>query len=260
MNGNPGHDDDPVVVVATARRDAVRWAAGYAHRRGSPLLVLHLSPLVVDLLEELREHHPGLRMDHRFVADALGDALVTESEHAHAIVVDDSGEEVFDGESVVTALSALARCPVVSVPPGTKWQEQPAPVVVGVHHLKRTPQKLEFAFVEAHRLGTGVRLVHCASPRRPVDLDGLLAELAARYPDVPVHSEVLATPAPGALAWHAHFGAMVVVGSRRGGAVRGSLFRSIKRAVLRHGGSPVVVIGRQVRRSAAVSELGSARS
>ncbi|HEX6345902.1 universal stress protein [Umezawaea sp.] len=260
MIRHPGHDDDPVVVVATARRDAVRWAAGYAHRRGSPLFVLHLSPLAADLLDELRGRHPGLRVDHRFVADALGDALVTESEHAHAIVVDDSGEENFDGESVVTALSAIAGCPVVSVPPGARWQEQPAPVVVGVHHRERTPQKLEFAFAEAQRLGTGVRLVRCTSPRRPADLDELLAELAARHPDVPVHSEVLAASAPRALAWHAHFGAMVVVGSRRGGIVRGALFRSIKRAVLRHGGSPVVVIGRQARRSAAVSELGSARS
>lgn len=92
MNGNPGQDD-PVVVVATARRDAAWWAAGYAHRRGSPLLVLHLSPLATDLLDELRGRHPGLRVDHRFVADALGDALVTESVRAHAIVVDDSGEE-----------------------------------------------------------------------------------------------------------------------------------------------------------------------
>jgi hypothetical protein len=259
MTSDPGHDD-PVVVVATARRDAVRWAAGYAHRRGSPLLVLHLSPLAADLLDDLRGRHPGLRADHRFVADALGDALVTESEHAHAIVVDDAGEEVFDGESVVTALSALAGCPVVSVPPGATWQEQPSPVIVGVHHLERTPQKLEFSFAEAQRLGTGVRLVRCASPRRSVALLELLAELAARYPDVPVHSEVLAAPAPSALAWHAHFGAMVVVGSRSGGTVRGALFRSIKRAVLRHGGSPVVVIGKRVRRSAAVPELGSARS
>ena len=263
MNGHPGQDL-PVVVVATPRPDAVRWAAGYAHRRGSPLLVLHLSPRIDALLDELGARYPGLPVDHRHVADAVGDTLVSESEHAHTIVLADVGEEVFDGESVVTALSALARCPVVSVPPGARWQDQVAPVVVGVHRLERTRQKLEFSFAEAHRLGTGVRLVRCIPPRRPVDatddLDELLGRLAERYPDVPVHSEVLGTPASGALAWHAHFGAMVVVGSRRGGAVRGVLFRSIRRAVLRHGGSPVVVIGKQARRTAAVSELGSARS
>jgi hypothetical protein len=260
MNGRT----QPVLVVAQRGPDAVRWAAGYAHRRGSPLLVLHLTPGIDALLDDLRARYPALPVAHRRVTGAIGDTLVSESEHAHAIVLADSGEEVFDGESVVTALSALARCPVVSVPPGASWHDQVAPVVVGVHRLERTPRKLEFAFAEAHRLGTGVRLVRCVPPRRPVvvvdELDELLCELAGRYPDVPVHSEVLGTAAAGALAWHAHFGAMVVVGSRRGGAVRGALFRSIKRAVLRHGGSPVVVIGKQARRSAAVSELGSARS
>ncbi|MEO6090270.1 MAG: universal stress protein [Umezawaea sp.] len=260
MNGRA----EPVLVVASQGPDAVRWAAGYAHRRGSPLLVLHVAPRVDALLDDLRDRYPDLPVDHRHVADAIGDTLVSESEHAHTIVLADSGDEVFDGESVVTALSTLAQCPVISVPPGSRWQGEVAPVVVGVHRLERTPQKLEFAFAEAHRLGTGVRLVRCAPPRRPVnatdDLDELLGGLAEHYPDVPVHSEVLGTPAAGAMVWHAHFAAMVVVGSRRGGAVRGSLFRSVKRAVLRHGGSPVVVIGKQARRSAPASELGSARS
>ncbi|MCS7483683.1 hypothetical protein ACFFQW_46690 [Umezawaea endophytica] len=261
MNDRSGHEE-PVVVMITPRQDAVRWAAAYAHRRGSSLRVLHVSPRVPSLVEELRASFPGLPIEHRLVAEAIGDALVDESEHAHAIVVADSGELVFEGESVVTALSALARCPVISVPPGAVWHDSAAPVIVGAHHLERTPQKLEFAFAEADRLGTGVRLVRCTTPRRATDdLDEVLGALVERYPDVPVHSEVLGASASSALAWHSHFGSMVVLGSRRGGPVRGALSRSISRAVLRHGSSPVVVIGRHARRtSPVVTELGSARS
>ncbi|HWO68548.1 MAG TPA: universal stress protein [Umezawaea sp.] len=264
MNDRSGHEA-PVVVMVTPKHDAVRWAAAYADRRGSPLRILHVSPRVSTLVDELRASYPGLPIDHRLVVEAIGDALIAESEHAHSIVLADSGEEVLDGESVVTAVSSLARCPVISVPPDAVWQDSAAPVIVGTHHLERTPRKLEFAFAEADRLGTGVRLVRCTTSRRAADttddLDEVLAALTARYPDVPVHSEVLGTSASSAMAWHAHFGSMVVLGSRRGGAVRGALFRSISRAVLRHGSSPVVVIGRQaLRTSPVVSELGSARS
>jgi nucleotide-binding universal stress UspA family protein len=263
MNDRSGHDE-PVVVVVTPQRDAVRWAAAYADRRGSPLRVLHVSPHISSLVDELRASFPDLLVEHRMLTAAIGDALVAESEHAHSIVIADSGEELLVGESVVTALSALARCPVVSVPPDAVWHDSAAPVIVGANHFERTPQKLEFAFAEADRLRTGVRLVRC-TPRRAADttddLDDMLDALIARYPDVPVLSEVLGTSASSALAWHSHFGSMVVLGSRRGGTARGTLLRSIRRAVLRHGSSPVVVIGRLARRtSPVVSELGNARS
>ncbi|MCS7476886.1 universal stress protein [Umezawaea endophytica] len=249
---------EPVVVMATPHPDAIRWAAAYADRRGSSLRVLHVAPRVPAVVDELRAAFPGLLVEHRLMAEAIGDALLTESEHAHSIVVADAG----DGDSVVTALSALARCPVISVPPNAVWHDSAAPVVVGVHHPERTARKLEFAFTEAEKLGTGVRLVRCEPSRRPADdLDEVLTAFTALHPDVPVHTEVLGTSAWSALAWHAHFGSMVVLGSRRGGAVRGALVRSITRAVLRQRSSPVVVIGRRARRTSPVSpELGSAKS
>ena len=257
MNGT----DEPVVVLAEPRREVVRWAAEYAGLLGSPLRVLHTAPVVSGLLDELRGQHPGPAVDHRHVADALDDALVAESEHAHAIVLADSGEEVVDERSVATALSTRSRCPVVSVPPGATWRDRVGPVVVGAHHPERTPRKLEFALAEAARLGTGVRVVRCGRSRRPADdLDALLGALGERYPDVPVHAEVLDTSPSNALAWHAHFGSMVVVGSRRGGALRGALVRSLGREVLRRGPSPVVVIGERCRASIALPELRDARS
>ncbi|WNV88652.1 universal stress protein [Umezawaea sp. Da 62-37] len=219
---------------------------------------MHLQPDITAVTDQVRSRFPDLAVRQRYARDRVGDLLVAESEHAHLIAVADEGAVVFEGESVITALSALARCPVVSVPPGAAWTDPAAPVIVGVHASARSREKLEFSFAEADRLGTGARLVRCAS-RGPAD--DLLREVSARYPDVPVHSEVLGTPAASAVAWHAHFGSMVVLGSRRGGAVRGALVRSISRAVLRHASSPVVVIGPSCRRfSPAVSDLDNARS
>ena len=263
MNGNSS--DEPVLVVVTPRLEAVWWAADYAHRRGSPLLLVHLARDITAVTEQLRTRFPKLPVRQRYAEDRVGDLLVAESEYAHLLVIADEGTEVFEGESVVTALSTLARCPVVSVPPGALWGDPAAPVIVGVHDHDRSVEKLAFSFAEAERLGTGVRLVRCAPRRRsrgPADeLTDLLREVSARFPDVPVHSEVLGAPALSALPWHAHFGSMVVLGSRRGGAFRGSLFRSISRAVLRHASSPVVVIGPRCRRfSPVASDLDNARS
>ena len=99
MNDRSGHEA-PVVVMVTPKHDAVRWAAAYADRRGSPLRILHVSPRVSTLVDELRASYPGLPIDHRLVVEAIGDALIAESQHAHSIVLADSGEEVLDGESV----------------------------------------------------------------------------------------------------------------------------------------------------------------
>ncbi|MET1074650.1 MAG: hypothetical protein ABWY11_18530 [Umezawaea sp.] len=249
-------NDRPVLAVVTPRLDAVRWAADYASRRGSPLLLVHLSPDITAVTDQVRSWFPDLAVRRRFAGDRGGHLLLAESEYAHVIAVDEDGTEVFEGESVVTALSALARCPVVSVPPGAVWTDPAAPVVVGVHDRGRSLEKLAFSFAEAERLGTGVRLVRCASGGPDP-----LREVSARVPDVPVQSEVLDTSAVSTVAWHAHFGSMVVLGSRRGGSLRGALSRSISRAVLRRASSPVVVIGPMCRRfSPAVSDLDNARS
>jgi nucleotide-binding universal stress UspA family protein len=114
-------------------------------------------------------------------------------------------------------------------------------VVVGVNGGKESRAALAFAFAEADRLGTGVRVVRC-TPRRywARDTEGvrrLIDELSVRHPDVPVQSEELLGSPVRALVWHAGFGSVLVLGSH------GSRIRSVARAVLRRASCPVVVIG-----------------
>lgn len=245
--------DKPVLVAVTpepASLDAIWWAANYARKRGSPLLFAHVALNVSSIVDRVRTRFPDVVVKQRFATGSMVDALVSESDEAHLIVIADECREVLPGRSAVAELGELARCPVVGIPSGVVWYEPIRPVVVGVHDRARSLEKVEFAFAEADRLGTGVRVVRCSTRRSPGGstaqanaLRHLIDKLTARYPDVPAQTEAIEGSPSRALAWHARFGSMTVLGSPRGGRVRGALFRSVSRDLRRRATSAVVVIG-----------------
>lgn len=242
MSGRPAHDTPVMVTVSpkSASLDAVWWAADYARHRKLPLRIAPTSPGISSIVDLVRVRFPDVVVRTMSTTKPLVDALVDESRHAHLIVVGHQPRN----NALVTALSARSRCPVVALPRGAEWSEPVRPVVVGVHGGERSPAVLAFAFTEADRLGTGIRVVRCAS--RPVTggaVADAIARVSAGHPDVPVQVEESNCSPARALAWHAHFGSMVVVGSRGRGRVLGALFGSVSRGVLHHASGPVVVIG-----------------
>lgn len=263
MTGQPAHDTPVIVTVQpnSASLDAVWWTADYARHRGLPLRIVSTSLDSSSIVDLVRIRFPDLVVRNMSTTKPLVDALVDESQHAHLIVVDHQPRN----NALVTALSARARCPVLALPRGAEWNEPVRPVVVGVHGGERSPAVLAFAFAEAERLGTGVRVVRCApGPVTGCTVTEAIAGVAAGHPDVPLRVEGSNCAPVHALAWHAHFGSMVVVGSRGKGRVLGALFGSISRGVLHQASGPVVVIGPYAiaayQAHQAVSDLDTARS
>jgi nucleotide-binding universal stress UspA family protein len=232
----PNTRDKPLVVQVSPEAgslDAVWWAADYASRRGSPLLLVHTSPDILSIVEQVRRRYPEVALHQEFATGSAVDILVAESATAHLVVVGRRPRRVF-AKATATELSARARCPVVAVPPGLRWYDPELPVVVGVHNGDSAPDLLAVAFTEAEALGTGVTVVRCGP--RSDDVERSISAAATRHPGVPLHTEMIGGSPARALAWHAHFGSMVVVGSHGAGP-------SVSRAVMRRTSIPVVVVG-----------------
>ncbi|MCP2168439.1 universal stress protein [Goodfellowiella coeruleoviolacea] len=276
---NQSASPKPVVVsvsAASVSRDAVWWAASYAHRHET---ALHLVPTAggvgEDVGERVRERFPDLVVTRHQARRTVVEALAAQSEGARLVVVGHHRQGPLAArrdQSVTAALSALARCPVVAVPPGAGGRSTRRPVVVGVSGdalsgsalsgsalsgsalsgsalsgEARTAEVLTLAFAEADRLGAEVRVVCCALRRRSGDglaataaIHHLVATVAACYPGVPVRTQLPDCSPASALAWHARFGSLMVVNAGASG-LRG--LGAVRRALLRQPLAPVMVIG-----------------
>jgi len=164
--------------------------------------------------------------------------------------------------SITNGVAARAEAPVAAVP--DDWQERAQHadvVVVGVEDAVSSAWVAEWAFEEARRLGSLVRLVRAwffsavfdadvfageagliqsASVREEVQRD--FADLIKRFPDV--SCEVVAvhgTPAD-VLVGQSHGARRVVMGRHDPVAPFGSHLGPVTRAVLNHASCPVVVL------------------
>ena len=136
-----------------------------------------------------------------------------------------------------------------------------APVVVGVDFSTDSRAAIEAAAQEARQLRAPLRLVH-ATPYPVVyataaiatwDMDTVLrdaqqelatfsAEVAARYPGLPVTQTVVAGGASAVLLDQSRFASLVVVGTRGHGGFTGLRAGSVSTQVATHAAIPVLVV------------------
>ncbi|MFD8496100.1 universal stress protein [Amycolatopsis sp. NPDC059657] len=287
----------PIVVGAdgsVAATCALRWAAAEAAASGRALRIVHVVDLEVTVypryqpahydlreMELMRGHRllrearevvretaseviPELRLDQGKVAEALRE----ESRAASLLVLGGRQPRPLDRiavGSVVVALAAHARCPVVvvRVPDAEDLPPTEGPVVVGVDHPPSSEEALEIAFEEAARRGARLIAVHSWDDHEinwPLDQhdvetheDDLLAQRLAfwqvKYPDVAVERRIARGRPADRLLDLADQAQLIVVGSRGRGGLKGLLLGSTSQTVLSHALCPVLVArsGEKVR-------------
>lgn len=194
--------------------------------------------------------------------------LVNASTNASLIVVGSRGLGGAAGlllGSVSAHVATHGRCPTVVV--HGDGRPSNGPIVVGVDGSATADAALPFAILQASRRRLSVVAVHAVTPPpAPPSLGEALATLAkaahttaetreaagqmldrvlapwrAAFPGVDIHTQVLTASAAEALLEAAGEAALIVVGSRGHGALRGLLLGSTSRTVLHDAPCPVVV-------------------
>ncbi|MFC0541858.1 universal stress protein [Kutzneria chonburiensis] len=239
----------------------ITWAAEYAGRLAAPLRVVLADggslTALYNAVATVRGRHPHLSLSAMTAEDGLADALLERTADAHVTVVDRHVATA----GIAAAVAAEATCPVAAVSPGVCWAAQNRPVLVGADGTEHSEQALRWAFAEADRLGTGVRVVYSqprgAGTERRNSVFDLLSLFAGRYPSMEVQLHTLTCAPAKALAWHAQFASMVVIGHREHG-LGGRIYRKL----LRDATCPVVLAGPDTALDAApaTSTLDIARS
>ena len=273
-------------------RAAAEWAADEAELRGLPLTVVHVWEPAPDPLaqapllgaetqqhwserfpreagEGLRLRHPGVDVTVQRVTGSPPDALVDASKDAELLVLGSRGLSGVGGflvGSVGLSVVARAELPVVLVRAEDKTGSASAaphrPVVLGLDAEGPADAVIEFAFAEAARRGTALRVVYGWNfpPYYAYGLAldaGLNAELfreetdsltealrpwRQKHPDI----EVVPEPRPGSAADHlvdaSREASLVVIGRRIRHGALGAHIGPVAHGVLHHSTAPVAVV------------------
>ncbi|WP_416956159.1 universal stress protein [Streptomyces sp. Agncl-13] len=283
-------------------RAAAEWAAHEAELRGLPLKVVHVWEPVPDPLaqaplmgaetqqhwseripreagEGLRQRHPGVDVTVEQVTGTPSDALVDAAKDAELLVLGSRGLSGVGGflvGSVGLSVVAHAELPVVLVRAGeeaaAEHQLDPAgspsaatayrPVVLGIDAGAPADAVIEFAFAEAARRDTGLRVVYGWSlppyyayglamdaglseelSREETDsLTDALRPWRQKHPDI----EVALEPRVGSAADHlvdaSREASLVVIGRRIRHNALGAHIGPVAHGVLHHATAPVAVV------------------
>lgn len=265
-----------VLVAVDGMTDlaAVRVAAGFAHRRGVPLTVVHVveasllprtygaDPLPA-AVEDARAAHPLVDVRPLARTGPVTAVLAELAEDHDLVVLGSRGHGALRDAALGShglSLAARARCPVVVVRPGAGRLRPSAPVVVAVDGRASDEAALGFAFAEAacrsasliavrgvDRLRPAGRLVLAAlAPASvPDPEEEVCAELApwsARYPQVRVQVEIGHGRPAASILDTARGAALLVIGSHGRGARAGLALGSVSQAVLHHVHSPIALV------------------
>jgi|GEM_PF-351430 len=224
---------------------------------------------VRELRDQVREHHPDLEVDARVVHGATVAPLLALTDDARLLVVGARTDDDRHGLGVVSRqLVGVARCPVLvarTAEPGPGL-----PVVVGVDGSAASLAAAHVAACEAVSRGSRLRVVHAAPPRPPgpstdghrtVDDPGchesaataavweLAHELFAVHPTLRMHLVTCDGDPLRALLGESRLAALLVVGSRAAGPLRGTLPGSVGRGVAGGASCSVLVVrGRPAER------------
>jgi nucleotide-binding universal stress UspA family protein len=213
------------------------------------------------------ETAPDLDVTSALTAGPASAALVTASKDADTLVVGARGHGVVANillESTSLKVAGHASCPVVVVRGTTSATPTNPTVVVGFDGSDLSMDALGYAFAAAAQRGLPLDVVTSWEPDllstyrlSPGVAEKTRAAAAAhqkeiavsaaspwreKHPSVEVRIHVTTdSPAQSLIARSAD-AALVVVGSRGLGSVRGPLLGSVSGAVLRHAESPVVIV------------------
>ncbi|MFJ3422587.1 universal stress protein [Streptomyces sp. NPDC086082] len=273
---------------------AAEWAAGEAELRGLPLKIVHVWVPAPDPLaqapfigaetqqqwseripreagEGLRRRHPGVDVTVEQVSGTPSDALVGAAKDAELLVLGSRGLSGVGGflvGSVGLSVVARAELPVVLVRADEQAADEDGtnpgrrPVVLGLDAEGPADAVIEFAFAEAARRGTSLRVVYGwslppyyaygfaldaglhdeLSQEETGSLTEALRPWRQKHPDV----EVFLEPRVGSAADHlvdaSREASLVVIGRRirRGGP--GAHIGPVAHGVLHHSTAPVAVV------------------
>lgn len=222
--------------------------------------------LLAELALRVRDVWPRLAVDAVVTFAGATQALLQEATTADLVVVGSRGLGEFRDlamGSVSAHVATHASCPVVVVPP--RWQagRSGSGIVVGVDGSKRSLEAIEFAFEQAEARHSSLTAVMAwndpvsSGPDDPLPLvydlgvleeesSALFAESMAgyrdKYPDVPLHAELVHGTAREVLTEAGESAELLVVGSRGLGAFRGLLLGSISRALVHHPPCPIAIV------------------
>ncbi|MFF5955782.1 universal stress protein [Streptomyces luteogriseus] len=283
-------------------RAAAEWAAREAKLRGLPLKLVHVwepvpepiaqAPLLGsetqahwseriprEAAEGLRLRHPGVDVAMEQISGRPTDALAEAAKDAELLVLGSRGLSGIGGflvGSVGAAVIARTETPVVLVRSGEQaadeHEKDPAgipsaatayrPVVLGLDTDHPHDTVIAFAFEEAARRGTALKVVHGwnlppyfayglpADPQLNAELGRQDAAALARvlspwrqkYPDVEVVEESRSGSPANHVIDASHEASLVVVGRRIRRSPIGARIGSVTHAVLHHATAPVAVI------------------
>lgn len=191
--------------------------------------------------------------------------LLDESSRAALLVLGSRGLCGLRGllaRSVAVRVAARASCPVAVVRTSPEQHDRrwsPPRVVVGVDGTASCTLAVAFAFQAARQRGIPLVAVHAWTPDPPADLEAIggspttseevgrrkleraLDRWRSEFADVTVVPTLVCDHPAHALLAQSRSAALVVVGSRGRGLVRGTVLGSVSRSVLQHGRGPLVI-------------------
>ena len=283
-------------------RAAAEWAAREAKLRGLPLKIVHVwepvpepmaqAPLLGaetqqhwservprEAAEGIRLRHPGVEVTTEHLTGGSADTLVKAAADAELLVLGSRGLSGFGGfmvGSVGLSVVAHAERPVVLVRAGEQAADEHEPdpvgipsaatpyrpVLLGLDAASPADSVIEFAFEEAARRKTGLRVIHGwnlppyyvyglsadaqlhdeVARQQAAVLAEALRPWRQKYPNVEVTEE---TPSgsPGIrLVDASHEASLVVVGRRVRRSPFGAHIGPVTHAVLHHATAPVAVV------------------
>ncbi len=275
-------------------RAAAEWAAREAVLRGLPLRLLHVRrpapapaaphaeawrSMPSETAEGLRLRHPGLKVTHEQVDGMPYEVLIKAAEEAELLALGSRGLGALGGflvGSVGLVVVARAERPVVLVRAGEQAADEHEPDPVGIPSAG-TPYRpvllgldadrprdavIEFAFAEAQRRDTALRVVHgwvlppyyvyglAAAPEtyhdiereQAANLTAVLAPWRAKFPEVEVVEESFGGSPSVRLVESSAESSLVVVGRRTRRSPLGAHIGAITHAVMHHSAAPVAVV------------------
>jgi nucleotide-binding universal stress UspA family protein len=225
------------------------------------LLVLQV---MTRLAGDMRQTHPGLRVDVETVTGPVDLTLLRTADESGTLVLGTRGSGGFGAlmlGSVAQSVAARAQSPMILVPPRAAAAEPGYRVVVGVDPTGDCRPVLEFALRNAQDHGVVLRAVHAwqppvpwgAGPEQPgeverrgiqhqnaVALREAVASAHTRYPAVDTTSAEMSGSPAKVLVEEAEKASLLVIGRRRHRPV--SALGPVAHAVVHHACCPVAVV------------------